>query len=152
MSFVKIRPFYPQQVAVKTFNQLANELMNRSLSEMVGNDFTANLPAVNIVETETGFVIQLAVPGLTKEAINIQTEKDRLTISAGNDTEAKPEETTAPKYLRHEFNYHRFSRSFQLPETVDSNQISAKYEAGVLVVSLLKKTNTTTPTRTIVIE
>jgi HSP20 family protein len=153
MPFVKIRPFYPQGAAVKTFNQVANELMHRSLSEIVGNDFTTNLPAVNIIETDAAFILELAVPGLAKEEIKLQAEKNLLTISAIGVSEKKEDaKDTTPKYLRHEFNYRSFSRSFQLPESVDIAQISAKYEAGILQVTLLKKTTAVATTRVIVIE
>lgn len=97
---------------------------------------TTKTPAVNIVETDEDFKVDVAAPGIAKEAFNIALEKDVLTISAEN----KVEDTkTTEKYTRKEFNYSSFKRSFKLPVTVDKNNISASYEHGVLRVALPKR-------------
>jgi HSP20 family protein len=94
------------------------------------------VPAVNIAEAEAGFEIELAVPGLKKEDIKINLDKNLLTVSA----EVKKEETAQAKnYTKKEFGYSNFSRSFTLPETVDQNNIEAEYTNGVLKLTVAKK-------------
>ena len=93
-------------------------------------------PAVNITESETGFDIELAVPGLKKEDFKISVDKSLLTVAA----EVKQEEVAEGKnYTKKEFSYNSFSRSFTLPETVDQNNIDAAYTDGILKLSIAKK-------------
>ena len=99
-------------------------------------NFNANVPAVNIKETDTNFGIELAAPGKTKEDFNIEIDHNVLTISSEEKSE---KEETQGKYTRKEFNYSSFRRAFTLPETVNTDSINAIYENGVLHVSLPKK-------------
>ena len=98
--------------------------------------FNHNVPAVNIKETDTSFGIELAAPGKTKEDFNIEIDHNVLTISS--ETKSENEETQG-KYTRKEFNYSSFRRAFTLPETVNTENINATYENGVLNVALPKK-------------
>ncbi len=77
----------------------------------------------------------MAAPGLNKEDFNISVEKNTLTINANK--EANTEEGN--KYRRKEFSYLSFHRTFHLPNTIDSNAITAKYENGILQLTLSKK-------------
>ena len=102
--------------------------------------FGKTIPAVNIKETETDFKIEVALPGLKKEDINVEVENGVLTISAENKTE-KEENDSAGRYTRREFSYNFFKRSFTVnEETVDADNIEGKYENGVLHLQLPKKT------------
>jgi HSP20 family protein len=117
--------------------------MNAALNQMMCNtpwrsmfeEMTtpSNTPAVNVRETETGFHIELAAPGLAKEDFKVKMENKVLTISVKKETE---KEVTEGKYNRKEFSYHSFERSFRLPETVDGERIAAKYENGILALEL----------------
>ena len=102
------------------------------------NSIGTSIPAVNIQETEDNFSVEVAAPGKTKEDFNIELDNDVLTISS---EEKKEEETTDKKgrYTRKEFSYTNFKRAFSLPETVDSEKISAVYNSGVLEITLPKK-------------
>lgn len=96
----------------------------------------SKVPAVNIIESENGFDIELAVPGLKKEDFKINVDKNLLTVSA----EVKTKEgTEAKNYSKKEFSYSSFSRSFTLPETVDQNNIEAAYTDGILKLTVAKK-------------
>jgi HSP20 family protein len=98
--------------------------------------FNNSSPAVNVSENDKGYIIEVAAPGIDRKAFNLEIEDDVLTIS----TEKKESKEEQKKnYLRREFNYEAFSRSFQLPETVDQEQISATQEAGILTLTLPKK-------------
>ena len=93
---------------------------------------------VNISESDADFGIEVALPGFEKEDFVVNVEKDTLTISAEKKVE-KTEEDTERKYVRQEFGYGKFTRSFHLPESVDSNNISATYSNGILHLTLPKE-------------
>ncbi len=95
-----------------------------------------NLPAVNILESDNEFTLEVAAPGLDKKDFKIDVENDCLTIAS---TREDSNEESNDNYTRREFRYNAFSRSFNLPETVDSEKISAKHRDGILYVSIPKK-------------
>ena len=99
-------------------------------------------PAVNIIENEKDFTVEVAAPGLTKSdfKINIAND-DELTIEMEKKYENKEGEGKKKegKYLRREFSYSRFQQSLVLPDNVDKKGISAKMERGVLTIVLPKK-------------
>ncbi len=92
---------------------------------------------VNIKETESAFLLELAAPGLKKEDFNIEIDKDVLTISS--ETKKENIEKEEGKFTRREFVHTSFRRAFTLPENVKAEDINAAYEHGVLRVSLPKK-------------
>lgn len=106
---------------------------------MGGMDATGSqVPAVNILEKQSGFSLELLAPGLKKEQFNIEVDKNLLTISS--ETQHQSEHTEADgKYSRREFSFNAFRRSFTLPETVDNERITAAYEDGILKLEIPKK-------------
>ncbi len=107
-----------------------------------GSDFdgffkngNASLPAVNIVENKKEFRLELAAPGFKKEDFKVEEKNGYLTVSAENSSDKEEKEG---KYARREWQYNSFSRSFALPENVKGEGIAAKYEGGVLRVTLPK--------------
>ena len=98
--------------------------------------FENTLPAVNIKENETGFELELAVPGQKKEDFNVDIDENVMTISMETKSE---EETSEDNYTRKEFSYRSFKRSFTLPETIDEDKIEASYTDGILKFTLPKK-------------
>ncbi|MFN8326538.1 Hsp20/alpha crystallin family protein [Flavobacterium sp.] len=101
-------------------------------------NFGANVPAVNIRESETEFAVELAAPGKRKEDFIIDLDDNVLTISSETKTENEQKDDKG-KYTRREFSYSSFKRSFSLPETVNEDEIKASYENGVLHVTMPKK-------------
>ncbi len=97
-----------------------------------------SFPAVNVLEDENSFKIELAAPGLKKEDFKINVHENVLTISAEQKTESEESKSNG-KYTRKEFNYSSFKRSFTLPKTVDGEKIVASYNDGVLGLELPKK-------------
>lgn len=93
-------------------------------------------PAVNIIEDEKEFRIELAVPGLSRKDLKIEVENDLLTVSADQKIK-KVEKGTA--FRRKEFGHYTFSKSFQLPEMIDQDRIKAHHEAGILSIELPKR-------------
>jgi HSP20 family protein len=93
-------------------------------------------PAVNIIESKDNYRIEVAAPGLDKADFRINVENNVLTISA--EKEEKNEEKDE-QFMRREFNYSTFSRSFTLPESLDAEKISANHNSGVLNVVIPKR-------------
>lgn len=132
MGTVKYNPFVPG----KAFSNLFDEFFTRGLGDFVGADSIFTQPSVNVLETKDNFQIELAAPGLNKGDFEVKVDNGNLTISAKKE---QKEETTEGRYARKEFNFASFTRSFQLPDTINANDINATYENGVLLVTLPKK-------------
>lgn len=94
-----------------------------------------HVPAANVKEDDNGFTIELAAPGMNKGDFEVHVEQDVLTLSAKVKSDDQKKEEN---YTRREFRFSQFTRSFKLPETVDTENISARYKDGVLSVSLPK--------------
>lgn len=119
-----------------------NTLFPSLLDEFFGTSFPltttstrAQVPSVNISETDTAFEVALAAPGKTRKDFNVELDDHVLTISS--ESTHKDESKTA-QYTRREFAYDSFQRSFRLPDTVDTTGIKAKYDNGILHISLPK--------------
>ena len=111
----------------------------------LNNDFFTNffsgaeqLPAVNISENDKDFKVELSVPGFDKNEIKLEIEKNVLTIAARKEV-SKEEKDESEKVIRREFSSSSFSRSFVIPENVDTENIAAEQKDGVLRISLPKK-------------
>jgi HSP20 family protein len=98
--------------------------------------FENGLPATNILNNEDAFMIEMAVPGMKKSDFKIDVENNVMTISSEEKTESEKAEVN---YTQREFYRNRFSRSFTLPEITDNEKIVAKYEDGILAISIPKK-------------
>jgi HSP20 family protein len=106
------------------------------MPDLFENDSYRSVPAVNIVENDDEYVIEVAAPGLEKKDFKIDLENNVLSISS--EKEDKSEETSG-KTIRKEFRYSSFCRTFTLPETVDNDKIKAKHKDCILSVSIPKK-------------
>lgn len=99
-------------------------------------EFNRSLPAVNVKENNKEFNIEFAAPGFKKNDFKINVEENILTISAEKQDEKNEEKDN---YTRKEFSYNSFSRSFTLPQTVNADKIDAKYNDGILNLSIPKR-------------
>lgn len=117
------------QPVLSPFAQLLEQLMGPSPAPAAFN------PAVDILEHENSFEIQVSAPGSKKEDFNIEIEKNRLTISGSRKFEQKTEGRT---WHRIETQYGSFARTFNLPEHIKIDQIEARYTDGILHVILPK--------------
>jgi HSP20 family protein len=120
------------------FNVLFDEQFTREFFPNQKKSNASSVPMANVKETETEFVIELAVPGMEKSDFKISVNKELLTISAAMVADSTKEEKD--NYTRKEFSFKNFSRSFNLPEVVDQAKIMASYVNGVLHLTLPKKT------------
>ena len=99
-------------------------------------------PAINVKETDKGYVVELAAPGMKKEDFNVHiNDEGNLIIKMEQKQENKEEDKNA-RYLRREFSYSKFEQTLILPDDVDKNKIAAKVENGVLTVMLPKQEET----------
>ena len=103
-------------------------------------------PAVNIREDEKAYGIELALPGLNKEDVKIEVERDVLVISSEHKDEKKEEKNG---YSRMEFGSYSFCKSFRIPENVNIDKISASFINGILKMELPKSEEETKVNRTI---
>ena len=114
---------------------LENDLFDWSNRNYSNTNTT--LPAVNIKEDEDGFEVEMSAPGLDKKDFKLELNNSVLTISSEKKVENETKE--GQQFTRREFSYQSFSRSFTLPETVEGEKIVAKYENGILRLSIPKK-------------
>ena len=113
-----------------------------SLLPSVFNDFFGNewiessvksTPAVNIQQNDSGFLVEVAAPGMTKDDCLVKlNDKNNLVISFEKKYES--DENKNRSYLRREFYYSKFQRTLILPDNIDKENISAKVNNGVLSV------------------
>ena len=99
-------------------------------------------PAVNVKESDKAYTMEIAVPGLKKEYVRVEVNKDgELCVAIENKMEHKDEENKEEKkehYLRREFSYSNYQQTYVLPEDVDRDNISAKVNNGILEITLPK--------------
>lgn len=118
------------------FDKLVNEFLQSEWPQFGGGSVNAvSRPAVNMLESDADYRIELAAPGLEKGDFKVSVEKDILSISAEKPTPAAENE----KILRREFSFLNFQRGFRLPAVVDVSGIQAAYNNGVLTVTLPKR-------------
>lgn len=151
MTLVKWNPFVKGGVPA-LFDKFSDDFFNFNFDSFFDTRFPAfagKVGSVNVSETANAYEIEVAVPGAEKADFNINVDGNQLIISAEKKTETKTEDTEK-KYLRKEFGYTSFRRTFTLPENVNANNINATHNNGVLTVVLPKvkaeepKTNTKT--------
>ena len=115
---------------------LSNLMENIFNDNFLLREFSNYVPAVNVSEDENVYNVELSAPGFKKEDFKIELDNKTLTISGEQKEEKEEKEKT---FRRKEFNYGSFRRSFSLPETVNDQNIDAKYDNGILKVRLPKK-------------
>ena len=107
----------------------------RSQAEATGDEFERAdwTPAADIYETESGFLLALDLPGIDREALEIDAEDNRLIVKGTRTvTESKQHRTERPRG--------KFLRTFSIPGSVDQSKIGAEYKDGVLQIRLPKRT------------
>jgi HSP20 family protein len=115
-----------------SFSNLVDRFFNDSMVRAGGSTF---VPKVDVLENEQSFEIHFAVPGLNKEDFNIELKDNYLTVSG----ERKfSNEKKDKNYHSIETSYGSFSRAFSLPENADASKINAKYDRGILELTIPK--------------
>ena len=113
--------------------------------QLLGNDYYGGReqqkypefahPATNITEDKDGYRIYIAVPGIEKEKIKIELEKNLLTISY----DAQEKEEQEMRYLRREFNTESFNRTFMISDKTIPEKSNATYNNGILTLFIPKR-------------
>ena len=119
-----------------------NNWMPTVFEDFLNSDFlprtSSTAPAVNVKETETEYVMEVAAPGIKKEYCRVGINDDgNLTVAIENKVEHKHEDKHN-HYLRREFSYTNYEQNYTLPDDVERDKISAKVEDGVLTVTMPK--------------
>lgn len=92
-------------------------------------------PPANVTESNDAFLLDLAAPGLSKEDFELKLDRRLLTIRSGYESKECKDDAAM---IRKEFCYNGFERSFGLPDSADTEHISASYESGILKVTVPK--------------
>jgi len=115
-----------------SFSALVDRFLNDSITRAGGSTL---IPKTDVVESATAYEVHLAVPGLNKEDFNIEVNDNHLVVSG----ERKfSDEKKEKNYHAIETHYGSFSRSFTLPENVDASKSNAKYNNGILEITIPK--------------
>ena len=123
---------------VRSFPNFMDEFFNVDpFNNVGGRSMASTTPAVNVKETDKAFVLEVAVPGMKKDNINVMVEPNN-TLVISSETSASKEEKEEGKYTRKEFTYSAFKRSFALPDNVHAENVNAKYEDGILMLTIPK--------------
>ena len=97
-----------------------------------------NVPAMNVKENDGHFEVELAIPGFSKDDIDVTLENDSLHVIAEKKKETSEDDEEG--YTRREFSYNKFERRIKLPSNVDpQNEVKARYEDGILRLDLAKR-------------
>lgn len=114
-------------------SNIIHDVINTPVNEITKEPRkTYSVPAANILEHGDKYEIILSLPGFKKEEVNIRVEKNALVVEA----EKVAESTGKMKYR--EFNFEKAKRTFNLTDHVDLNKISAKFNEGLLHISVTK--------------
>ncbi len=125
------------------YNKPQKDLMSKRFSDIMDEFFNdavnarrdSFVPSIDVSETDNQFLITAELPGMKKEDINISLENSRLSISGERSFENEEKGKT---FHRVETQYGSFNRSFQLPDNISEESISATYEDGLLNISIDK--------------
>lgn len=123
------------------FNKPLSSIFDKNIDDFV-NDFFGKrldntlLGAVNVKENTESYEIQVSVPGLTKDDIDVEIKDNIITISSSVHENI---EDSNDGYTRREFSRTSFSRSFTLPENTTDNDLTGNVKDGILLINIKKK-------------
>ena len=125
----------------RNYNQ---EWLPSIFNDFFDNDWmakaNATAPAINVIESDKDYKVEVAAPGMTKDDFNIHLSEDNeLVITMEKKNEKKEEDKENKKYLRREFSYSKFQQSLVLPDDVEKDKIEAAVNNGVLTIDLPKR-------------
>ncbi len=134
MTLVKLN----QRPVEKRINTLFEDFFNNYPSRILNEEFSGVNQAVpaNVKETARAYILEIIAPGMDKGDFKVNIDNNILTVSAEKKAENKDENE---RQVRREFNYKSFTRSFTMDDTIQADNIQAKYENGVLYLELPKK-------------
>lgn len=133
-----------------------NDWMPSVFNDFFDTDFmpriNATAPAINVIETEKDYKVELAAPGMRKDDFQVHINNEG-NLSIKMESKKENEQKEKGRYLRREFSYSKYEQTLILPDDVEKDKISAKVTDGVLTVTLPKsEVKISDPTRQIMIE
>lgn len=128
-----LSPFRDLSQIQESFDRVFNDFMSLKKTNGI-QDFAFN-PSCEIAEEENNYVLKFDLPGVSKDQVKVEADKGQLTVSAERKEEKRSE--TKKKHLS-ELRYGSYTRSFALPGTVDEKKVEARFENGVLTVTVPK--------------
>ena len=136
MNLVRLDPFRDLRTVHNRIDRLFNEAVSRRAGEAEDEPLrTSWLPSVDVHENENELTLRAELPGLSQDDVELTIDKGRLTVQGEKSLDR---EDTDGDYRRIESSYGSFYRSFPLPDLVDQDNIGARFENGVLYVTLPK--------------
>lgn len=133
MTITRWDPFREINSLQSTLNRVFQDYGRGSDELVTGGTF---VPPVDIYEDQNGITLKMEVPGISQQDINISLENNTLTVSGERKFQKNEKEEN---FHRIERRYGAFTRSFSLPNTVDTEKVNANYEHGILSIQLAKR-------------
>lgn len=125
---------YPTMRRNSWLPEVFNDLLNMDYMPKAN----ATAPAINVIENEKEYKVELAAPGMKKEDFNVNIDHEGNLVIKMESKQEKKEEDKKARYLRREFSYSKFEQTLILPDDVDKEKIAASVADGVLTVDLPK--------------
>lgn len=127
---------YNTKANLRTFGGLMEDILSNSWGKNFYDEYPARTTPVNIKETDSAYELHVIAPGLSKEDFKLSVEKDVLSVSFEKAEESADQ---TDKWIRKEYKARSFKRSFTLTDKINADAITAKYNDGILLVTLPKK-------------
>jgi len=127
------------------FSRFIDRLFDESFERVSSSPTPSRTPALDVSETDAGYTLAFDVPGVTREQLKVSVEGRRVSIETVDVTEAAASDQAtgaAPRVLYRERSSTRYARTVSLPAEVDQASSTAKFENGVLTLTLAKKVPT----------
>jgi HSP20 family protein len=119
-----------------------NQWLPEVFNDFFNTDFmpkaSATAPAINVIESDKDYTVELAAPGMKKEDFKVNINDDGNLVIKMEQKKEQNEEDKSRHYLRREFSYSKFEQTLLLPDDVEKDQIAARVEHGVLTIDLPK--------------
>ncbi len=135
MAVVRFDPFKGFESVAKKMNSLMEEM-----EKGVRFEYGGFSPRVDIIENDKNMIVLAEMPGVKKEDVKVTVNEDNVLIIKGEKKRDEKIEEKGEKccYLRVERNFGAFARSFVLPDNIKDDSISAKFDNGILEITLEK--------------
>ena len=134
-----------QRTSAPQFSRFIDRLFDESFDRAAAAPVQSRTPALDVSETDAGYSVAFEVPGVTREQLKVTVEGRRVsieTVDVTTDAPADQPKDAAPRVLYRERSAARYARTVSLPAEVDQASSSAKFENGVLTLTLAKKVPT----------
>jgi len=132
---------FPSSIAAT--RRVAPVSLSRAIDHLFNDRYVADesrVPALDVAESDTNYTLTFDLPGLTKEQLKVTVQGRRVSIEAATTANAEPKE--GERVLYRERSAAQYARTVSLPAEVDQSTSSAKFENGVLTLTLAKKVPT----------